>query len=120
MKRNAPWFQRSLLVTGVLSAISTLITLRSASTAWLIATSSLCFLALPFTVFLRPKRAGRSGLVHGGIVALVYAFTMPLWGRLWYHEGESGDWRVIGLFIVIGLNFTLPSFRGLTFKKTAA
>lgn len=70
--------------------------------------------------FFWPKGVWLSELIHGGIVLLTYIFTMPFGGRLWYREGESEDWRIGGLFIVIGLNIALPVFRGLTFKKPAA
>lgn len=120
MNRNVQLFQRTLSAVGVASAICTFFTLRSPITPWLIGVSALCFLTLPFTVFLRPKGAWKSGLVLGGIVLLTYAITMPLWGRLWYREGEPEDWRVAGLFIVMGLNIALPAVRGLAFKQPAS
>jgi hypothetical protein len=119
MDRKAQLFQRLLFVVGVLSAICTCFTQRASFTPWLFGTSVLCFLVMPFSVFLRPKTAWMSGLIHGGIVLVTYALTMPLWGRLWYREGASEDWKLLGVFIVIGLNFVLPCLRGLTFKKSA-
>jgi len=117
MKDNAQTIQRSLFVVGVLSAGCTHLTFGSAITSWLIGTSALCFLVLPFAVFFRPKSAWMSGLIGGGIVLLTYAFSMPFWGRLWYHGDEPEDWRVFVLFIIIGLNLVMPAIRGFSSKK---
>jgi len=117
MKGNAQTIQRSLLAVGVLSAGCTHFTFRSAITSWLIGASALCFLVLPFALFLRPKSDWMSGLIGGGIVLLTYAFSMPFWGRLWYRDDEPEDWRVFVLFIIIGLNLVLPAIRGFSSKK---
>jgi hypothetical protein len=118
MKGDAQILQRSLLVVGVLFALCTFFSFGSVqSTSWLVAASALCFVALACTVFFSPKSAWTSGLIGGGVVLLTYAFHMPFWGRLWYGDDGPEDWKILCLFVVIGLNFLLPAIRGFKVTK---